>query len=72
LRGAKVPTMFSANMKRLVSMNDLLISRFNAHNCQVMLTGFLPSPIRAIKTEFVKWSLPACVTSCQYHTEDNR
>ena len=48
LRGIKVPTGFSANVN-LVSMKDLSTTHYNAHDCHVMLTVFLPIAIRAIK-----------------------
>ena len=54
LRGVKVPTGFSSNIKSLVSMKDLTLSIFNAHDCHVMLTVFLPIVIRAISPEYVK------------------
>ena len=54
LREVKVQTDFSANVKRLVSMKDLSITRFKAHDCHVMLTLFLPIAIRVIKLEFLK------------------
>ena len=54
LRGVKVPTGFSANVKKQVSMKDLSITHFKAHDCHVMLTVFLPIAIRAIKLEFLK------------------
>ena len=38
LRGIKVPTGFSANVKKLVSMKDLSITHCKAHDCHVMLT----------------------------------
>jgi hypothetical protein len=50
----KVPTGFSSNIKSLVSMKDLTITSFNAHNCHVMLMVFLPIVIRAIQPEYVK------------------
>jgi Domain of unknown function (DUF4218)/Domain of unknown function (DUF4216) len=53
LRGVKVPTGFSANVKRLVSMKDLSI-KGKAHDCHVMLTVLLPIAIRAIKPEYIK------------------
>ena len=40
--GVKVPTGFSANVKKLVSMKDLSITHCKAHDCHVMLTVFLP------------------------------
>ena len=57
LRGINVPTRFSSNMKRLVSMKDLSIKNFKAHDCHVMLTVFLPIAIRAIKAEFLKMAI---------------
>ena len=42
LRGVQVPTRFSANMKKLVSMKDLSITHCKAHDFHVMLTVFLP------------------------------
>ena len=47
LRGVKVPTRFSANMKKLVSMKDLSITHCKAHDCHVILTVFLSIAIRA-------------------------
>ena len=57
LRGDKVPTGFSANMKKLVSIKDLSITHCKAHDCHVMLTVFLPIAIRAIKPEFLKMTI---------------
>jgi len=53
-RGVKVPTSFSSNIKSLVSMKDLTLTSFNAHDCHVMLTTFLPIVIKAIGPEYVK------------------
>ena len=55
--GVKVPTEFLANVKKLVSMKDLLITHCKAHDCHVMLTVFLPIAIRAIKPEFLKMAI---------------
>ena len=57
LRGVKVSTEFSANVKKLVLMKDLLITHCKAHNCHVMLTVFLPIAIRAIKPELSKMAI---------------
>ena len=54
LRAVKVPTGFSSNIKSLVSMKDLTLTSFNAHDCHIMLTVFLPIVIRAIGLEYVK------------------
>jgi hypothetical protein len=50
----KVPTGFSSSIKSLVSMKDLTLTSFNAHDCHVKLTVFLPIVIRAIGLEYVK------------------
>ena len=54
LRGIKVPTSFSSNIKSLVSMKDLIMTGYNSHDCHVMLTVFLPIAIRAIRPEYMK------------------
>jgi len=54
LRGVKVPTGFCSNIKSLVSMKDLTLTSFNAHDYHVMLTVFQPIVIKAIKPEYVK------------------
>jgi hypothetical protein len=54
LRGVKVLTGFSSNIKSLFLMKDLTLTSFNAHDCHIMLTVFLPIVIRAIGLEYVK------------------
>ena len=54
MRGIKVPTGFSSNIKSLVSMKDLTMTGYNSHDCHIMLTVFLPILIRAISPEYVK------------------
>ena len=54
LRGIKVPTGFSSNIKSLVSMKDLTLNSFNMHYCHVMLMVFLLIVIRAIGLKYVK------------------
>ena len=49
-----MPSDFSYNIKSLVSMKDLTLTIFNAHDCHVKLTVFLPIVIRAISPEYVK------------------
>ena len=53
----QVPTGFLANVKKLVSMKDLSITHYKAHDCHVMLTVFLPIAFRAIKPEFLKMAV---------------
>ena len=57
LRRIKVPTGFSANVKKLVSMKDLSITHYKAHDCHVMLIVFLSIAIKAIKSEFLKMAI---------------
>ena len=57
LRGVKILTGFSANVKKLVAMKDLSITHCKAHDCHVMLTVFLPIAIRAIKPKFLKMAI---------------
>jgi hypothetical protein len=57
VRGIKVPTGFSVNPKKLVSMKDLSFAHCKAHDCHVMLTVFLPIAIKAIKLEFLKMGI---------------
>ena len=49
-----MPIGFSSNIKSLVSMKDLTLTSFNAHDFHVMLMVFLPNVIRAIGLEYVK------------------
>nr|XP_025877444.1 uncharacterized protein LOC107279356 [Oryza sativa Japonica Group] len=44
-----IRTGFSANVRKLVSLKDLTISGYNAHDCHKMSTVFLPIAIRAVK-----------------------
>jgi hypothetical protein len=52
MKGIKVPTGFSSNIKSLVNMKDHTMTGLNSHDCHVMLTVFLPIVIRAIRPVF--------------------
>ena len=54
LRGIRVPSRFTSNIIKLVSMKDLSLCSYNCHDCHVLLTVFLPIAIRAIKSVYVK------------------
>uniref|UniRef100_K3YEH1 Uncharacterized protein n=1 Tax=Setaria italica TaxID=4555 RepID=K3YEH1_SETIT len=54
LRGLKVPTEFSSNIRSLVSLKDMTLAGYNSHGCHVMITVFLAIAIRAIKLVLVK------------------
>ena len=66
LRGVKVPTRFSSNVKKLVLMKDLSITHCKAHDYHVMLIVFLPIAIRAIKPEFLKMAVTRMCYSLSY------
>src|SRR5436190_1233098 len=54
LRGVRVPTGYSSNIKNLVSMKDLKLVGMKSHDCHVMMTQMLPIAIRCIKPDYVK------------------
>jgi hypothetical protein len=54
LHGVRVPTGFSSNISKLVSMNDLSLFNYNSHDCHVMMMVFLTIAIRAIKPVHMK------------------
>ena len=53
LRGIKVPTGFSSNVKNFVTIEELT-SGYNTHDCHSMLSVFLAIAIRAVKPEYIK------------------
>jgi hypothetical protein len=57
LKTLKVPSGFYSNIRRLVSMKDLILTNYNSHDCHVMLTTFFPIAIKAIKLVFVKMAI---------------
>jgi hypothetical protein len=54
LREVRVPTDFSSNISKLVSMNDLSMYSYNSHDRYMMMMVFLIIAIRAIKLVHVK------------------
>ena len=48
LHGVKVPSGYSANIKNLVSMQDLKLIGMKSHDCHVLMTQILPDAIRSI------------------------
>jgi hypothetical protein len=56
LHDLKVPSGYSSNFKRLVSVKDMKMN-FNlmkSHDCHVLMTTLLPIALRGIKTELVR------------------
>ncbi|XP_021728741.1 uncharacterized protein LOC110695822 [Chenopodium quinoa] len=54
LRGIKVPSGYSSNIKRLVSKNELNLVGMKSHDCHVMMQQFLPIAIRGILPKHVR------------------
>ena len=54
LRGVRVPSGFSSNIKNLVSMSDLKMTGYNTHDCHTMLSLFLAIAIRVVNQPYVK------------------
>jgi hypothetical protein len=68
LRSVRVPTGFSSNISKLVTMNDLSMYGYNSHDCHVMLMVFLTIAIRAIKLVHVKVIITRlCYFLIQFH-----
>jgi hypothetical protein len=54
LRGIRVPTGFSTNIKNLVSMSELKVSGYNTHDWHTMLSLFLAITIRLVNHPYLK------------------
>jgi hypothetical protein len=54
LHGIRVPTGFSTNIKNMVSVLELKISGYIAHDCHTMLSLFLAISIKAVYHPYVK------------------
>jgi hypothetical protein len=56
LHDLKVPSGYSSNFKRLVSVKDMKIyfNLMKSHDCHVLMTAILPVALRGIKTELVR------------------
>jgi hypothetical protein len=50
----QVPTSFSSNISKLVSVKDLSLFDYNSHDCHVMMMIFLAVAIRVIKPMHIK------------------
>jgi hypothetical protein len=48
LKSIKVPSGYSSNISKKVSMNDLKLIGMKSHDCHVLLTHLLPVAIRGI------------------------
>jgi hypothetical protein len=50
----RVPTGFSNNISKLVSVKDLSMFGYNSHGCHMMMMVFLAIAIRTIKLMHIK------------------
>jgi hypothetical protein len=52
----KVPSGYSSNFKRLVSLKDMKmnVNLMKSHDCHVLMTALLPAALGGIKTELVR------------------
>src|SRR6266498_774406 len=57
LRGVRVPTGYSSNIKNLVSMKDLKLVGMKLHDCHVMMMQMLPIEIRCIRPDYIKLAI---------------
>ncbi|XP_019168110.1 PREDICTED: uncharacterized protein LOC109163850 [Ipomoea nil] len=54
LNGVKVPSGYSSNIKKLVSMKDLKLVGMKSHDCHVLMQHMLPIAIRDILPKHVR------------------
>lgn len=57
LQGIKVPTGFSSNVRRLVSMADKRLIGMKSHDCHVMMQVFLPIALRGLLSKHVRYAI---------------
>ncbi|XP_023756442.3 uncharacterized protein LOC111904991 [Lactuca sativa] len=57
LHGVKVPSGYSANIKKLVSMKELKLIGMKSHDCHVLLTHMIPIAIRGIMPDGVRHAI---------------
>jgi hypothetical protein len=54
LHGIKVPSGYSSNVKRLVSLSDLRLIGMKSHDCHALINVFLPIALRGILPKHVR------------------
>jgi Domain of unknown function (DUF4218) len=57
LKSIKIPSDYSSNISKKVSMNDLKLIGMKSHDCHVLLTHLLPVAIREILPQNVRYSI---------------
>ncbi|GJU85087.1 uncharacterized protein Tco_1292633 [Tanacetum coccineum] len=57
LHGFKVPSGYSSNIKKLVSMNELKLLGMKSHDCHILITQLIPIAIRGILPDRVRQTI---------------
>ncbi|KAK1410808.1 hypothetical protein QVD17_37348 [Tagetes erecta] len=57
LHDIKVPSSYSANIKRLVSMKDSKLIGMKSHDCHVLMTHMIPIAIRGLLPDHVRHTI---------------
>lgn len=57
LHGIKVPTGYSSNIRRLVSLSDKRLIGMKSHDCHVMMQVFLPIALRGLLPKHVRHAI---------------
>ncbi|KAK1417966.1 hypothetical protein QVD17_27102 [Tagetes erecta] len=57
LHDIKVPSSYSANIKRLVSMKDCKLLGMKSHDCHVLMTHMIPIAVRGLLPEKIRHTI---------------
>ncbi|KAI3743970.1 hypothetical protein L1987_57042 [Smallanthus sonchifolius] len=57
LYGIKVPSIHSANIKRLVSMKDCKLLGMKSHDCHVLMTHMIPIAVRGLLPDNIRHTI---------------
>nr|XP_043619644.1 uncharacterized protein LOC122591440 [Erigeron canadensis] len=57
LHGVKVPSGYSANIKKLVSLKDLKLIGMKSHDCHILMTQLIPVAIRGILPNHIRHTI---------------
>jgi hypothetical protein len=57
LHEIKVPSSYSANIKRLVSLKDCKLLGMKSHDCHVLMTHMIPIAIRGLLPDYIRHTI---------------
>ncbi|GJR91574.1 uncharacterized protein Tco_0215585 [Tanacetum coccineum] len=70
LSEVKVPSGYSANIKKLVSMQDLKLFGMKSHDCHVLMTQMIPIAIRGILPDRIRHTITKlCLFFSRIHSK---